>query len=398
MSSSKIILIFYKMGFLLTVASIITLSAKKQKLSKIHIIIYTFFAFNFLLYNGLIVCFIALDSVSKVPTQYTCWLLVCYIPGTLVMYLGTIRQRCELSEALSKSEVVLQGLNSSHNSYPIRKMIFSLVKISFVSLNVLCLLVNLYLQEFGRLVNMLGIGLSVRTIVLSASKIFCEPINLHYASVMYNYALGLLFELEASICVYSLMLPVPKLARGSVIFLEDSTNTFDISFLDFNDSPRLQETSEVRGQSSVRVCSQKKLLEVLRTIKNLRVTFIKMFIRPYSLQTSLVVFAYPITMVFINVATHLDTLFMHLLMSFLILSPIVLNTFVACRCSSFTIKIKKEIFYQNNPKVKRLLKTSILLMKDQYTQSNNSCFDLDFEILSVIFDFVVLIATTLFSH
>lgn len=114
---------------------------------------------------------------------------------------------------------------------------------------------NMYLQDYGYSVKILATDLSPRKISLSAAKILCEPMNIYYAVIMYNFALGLLFEMEASICVFGLMFQNPKVAWSSVIFLEDRSKMFDISHLDFGVSRFLKEkTSETSGQPSAQAC------------------------------------------------------------------------------------------------------------------------------------------------
>lgn len=400
--SSKVTSACFKFAKFLLVISLMSNSFEnKISLSKKHVGFLSFTGFSFFLYNGMQIYSAVWYSVSEISSRYSCSITTMYLLGSGLFYLQLIRQRYEVFVAMLKSEIVLQGLDSTQDLHPTRRRIFATLKIVLIMLCIVSAVLFLHINDYAYIVSTLETGMSLNTTVLTVSRIFSENVNFYYEMVMYGAIFCLLIEIEAAKCVFGMIFENKKIVwnQSIVQLFQGSSSEFNISNLVFNPSWTLKKPgSKSSGRLVVNVSSWKKLLELFLEIKHFHYSINKIFLKQYSYQTCLIIFSFPIALVFNNSTTQMDaeSCVAQVLQSTLMLLPIVLNTFIMYTHNCSVTKLTREIFDYADIKARKTLRRFILLAKDLFPQSHNSLVDVDFEFLSQIIDFVILITTSLF--
>lgn len=234
-------------------------------------------------------------------------------------------------------------------------------------------------------------------------KIFSLNNTLYYAMIKTIAIFAQLIEVETSLCVFDLLFKGRKVAWDNATVLpadfHNDFSKFDVSTLVFNDWWVLKRpTNKYNTRLVVNISFWKKLTEIFHETKDFHFSMTKILLKPYSLQTCLIIFSLPVVLVYYGTASRVDleSTATNVLTSLSMLFPILLNTFNIYKTEYSVSKMKREIFDYEDVKARRFLKRFIFLAKDSYPQSHNSVFSVDFEFLSNIIDFIVLVFTTLF--
>lgn len=393
--SSKLNTVCYELSHLFIAASFATYSKNINGLTPKHITSLAIFVFGYLLHYGLEVYSSAIYSFSNTFVQYAFFIIVIYVLGILVTYFRLIRHRAELFAFTCRSEIVLQGLASTHNQHQRRRILFSVLKLTLIVFNVGYALLNIV---FYVTLKHLQSGMSLKTVFHFITTISCQPLINSNVLVWYNFSFGKLIELEAFDCVFSLVIQNHKVAWDETE-RKGTTCMFDISNLIFDKSWILRKFlwKPSKQVLIVNASHLKKLWNVVYEVKKFHVETVKLFLKEYSFITILSVFSFPFSLV-LSKSGHIEigSIMVQVFSTWFILSTVLLDTCISYRTNYFGSKIKREIFDYEDLKARAFLKRSIFLAKEPYTQSHNSLFDVDFDLVSNIVDFVVLISTSLY--
>lgn len=401
--NSKITSIYFKFVTFLLAVAVMNFSLEDKRFSKKHIILLTFTTISFILHNLMTIYIKVLKSVSDISARYSCFTSVVYILGTGILYLCLTRQISELFVTMRRTETVLQGLNFTHDQHPTRKRMLALLNLSMLALTISTAIMSLSLHEYEYVMKILQPGLSLTTVILSATEILCQSISGYYIVIAYLAILCPMIEIEISACVFGLLFERQKLAWNQSVVLpvvsRGGTSEFYFSNWVFNDPWVLKKSAtKSRSRLIVKLSSWKRFLGVFGEVKRFHFLIAKMCLKHYSFQSCLNILAFPVVLVYHDDATEIrpETLICEVFTGVLIMLPVVLNTFVVYGHNYIVNKMKKEIFDYDDSKARTFLKRFILLAKDPYSQSHNNFFDVDFDLVSRMIDLIALITTSLF--
>lgn len=378
----------------------VTRSLKKKSLSKLIIALLTVAVCSFLTANGILI-YSAAQYASEIPALYSCVFTGTHVVLTVIFYVKVIQERCQLFVNQHKSKIILQGLESAHTQHPSRRKVVFLLKSSLVLLSLGHALLNVFIYDYGFLVKVFKAELSLKAMVLATTRTLCEPLNVFHSVIVYNFIFCNLFELEALDCVFGSLFQIHNTAWSSLGIFCISNTTFDLSEIVSNDKQifkKVDPKSKIGSRSVAKRCFWKKLFEVFNEIENVSIESTNFWIDKFLFQTLLLVVAFPVTLVYYDATgeLHLESLLALICSNVLSLSSVMLHTFTMYKCNYSISKMKREIFDYDDISARNVLKRFILLAKDPFTQSHNGLTDADFELVSKMIDFVVLISTSLF--
>lgn len=312
--------------------------------------------------------------------KYTFFTITLKMLGVLLFYSVSLRQRREILITIEQSNILV----TSENAWPVSKTLKT-IQLVVVSLYLSGILFHWLVVGVGSITSELISTSSVhyflpylyqRTVSKFVGIILSQPVGFWTPFVMYIQVYKFLLEIVAKYCIYDELFKRSKILR------------------------RLQDSlPDVFGEDVSECAHYQNLLREFSKVKAFYLVTQNLFFSSFTFCLIHTITYFPITLLtfinyyFIKTAAILTSA----VQFYFIFTPVFFNIGLSFWDNYYLTKAKHEITRSKNKSVKRHLNKFIFLLRDPHPDVCLSLFELDSGLLLSILDFVILIATSLFT-